>query len=561
MRNGERFGLLITVSALVVGCGDSSGGGGDTDAGTDPERDGGRTDAGTIRDAAAPPDAEPVTPGDPGAADVRFDVDTFAARHTISPYVYGTNMPDWDRDTGRMALVRLGGNRWTAYNWENNASNAGSDWYHQNDSFLGGGETPGGAIRAFVDPAHDAGAAALITVPIAGYVAADKDGDGDVAGTPDYLNVRFHESIADKPDAPSLSPDLGDGVVYQEELVHWAEETFDGTVFYSLDNEPDLWDHTHARIRTSQLTYAELVDRSVEYATAIRATAPDAKIFGPVHYGWQGMIDLQSAPDASGTFVDHYLAAMREASDEAGARLLDVLDVHWYPEARGGGVRITGDDASDAVAAARVQAPRSLWDPDYVEDSWIARDGAGGAIALLPWLREKIDAGYAGTRIAITEYYYGGGDHVSGGIAQADVLGIFGREGLFAATLWHLGATDDRFIHGAFALYRDYDGSGGRFGDLSVEALTDDIDSSAVYASVDSSGTDRVVLVAINRTGGELGAGIAVTHATELTTAAVYQLTAASPDPAAAGTLDAVATNAFRYDMPPLSASVLILTP
>jgi len=48
----------------------------------------------------------------------------------------------------------------------------------------------------------------------------------------------------------------------------------------------------------------------------------------------------------------------------------------------------------------------------------------------------------------MTEYYYGGGDHISGGLAQADVLGILGREGVFAAALWHLGR-NDRFIHGA----------------------------------------------------------------------------------------------------------------
>ena len=66
---------------------------------------------------------------------------------------------------------------------------------------------------------------------------------------------------------------------------------------------------------------------------------------------------------------------MREAeSTSAGRRLVDVLDLHWYPEARGGGVRITEADASAAVAAARVQAPRSLWDPGYAETSWISVD-------------------------------------------------------------------------------------------------------------------------------------------------------------------------------------------
>src|SRR6185295_3319375 len=106
----------------------------------------------------------------------------------------------------------------------------------------------------------------------------------------------------------------------------------------------------------------------------------------------------------------------------AGRRLVDVLDLHWYPEARGGGVRVTEADSSAAVAAARVQAPRSLWDPSYVETSWISQDAGVGAIRLLPRMREKIAAHAAGTLLAITEYNFGGGAHISGGLAQADAL-------------------------------------------------------------------------------------------------------------------------------------------
>ena len=191
--------------------------------------------------------------------------------------------------------------------------------------------------------------------------------------------------------------------------------------------------------------------------------APKALVFGPVNYGWQGFVKLQDAPDAQGRdFLDFYLQQMRLAEQKAGHRLLDVLDVHWYPEARGGNVRVCEDDARPEVAAARVQAPRSLWDPSYTEKSWITQWSTRGPIRLLPRLREKIEKNYPGTRLAITEYYYGGGADISGGLAQADVLGIFGREGVFAAALWHTGRTDDRFIHAAFAMYRNCDGKGRR---------------------------------------------------------------------------------------------------
>ena len=123
-----------------------------------------------------------------------------------------------------------------------------------------------------------------------------------------------------------------------------------------------------------------------------------------------------------------------------------MLDVHWYPEARGtcianpmDGCRITDEDTDAAVVAARKQAPRSLWDPTYTENSWIAQFSTNGPIRLLPRLEDKIAANYPGTRLSITEYNYGAANHISGAIAQADALGVFGREGLFAATLWRAG--------------------------------------------------------------------------------------------------------------------------
>ena len=120
-------------------------------------------------------------------------------------------------------------------------------------------------------------------------------------------------------------------------------------------------------------------------------------------------------------------------------------------------------------------------------------------------MKEKIAAHYPGTRLAITEYHYGGGDHISGGLAQADVLGILGREDVFAAALWDMpgGA---RFIDAAFLAFTDYDGRGARFGDTSVSATTSNLASSSVYASVDEGRAARVVVVALNKTPGPLAA-------------------------------------------------------
>jgi len=247
---------------------------------------------------------------------------------------------------------------------------------------------------------------------------------------------------------------------------------------------------------------------------------------------------------------------MQKASGD-GTRLLDVLDLHWYPEATGGGVRITENNTSPAVVAARLQAPRSLWDTTYRETSWIADDYYNGPIYLLPRLFKKIAQGYPGTRLGFTEYNYGAGGDISGGLAQADALGIFGRDGVFAATQFPL-IDNETFVAGAFGMYRNFNGANGAFGDTSIRAGTDNVADSSVYASLDSANPNRLVLVAINKTAHPIAAVIKLSHAPEVAHAAVYQLTAASPTPQSIGSVPVGAR--FNYTMPAYSISTLNMT-
>lgn len=104
-------------------------------------------------------------------------------------------------------------------------------------------------------------------------------------------------------------------------------------------------------------------------------------------------------------FIEWYLDRAKAAEASAGKRLVDYLDLHWYPEAQGGGQRVIDENNSDAVVAAREQAPRSLWDQDYKESSWIVKDALGDkAITLVPRLRAKIADHYPGTKLSFTEW-------------------------------------------------------------------------------------------------------------------------------------------------------------
>src|SRR5881394_2387935 len=112
-------------------------------------------------------------------ATVHFTIDPTQNVHAISRFIYGINQ-SFDGAYSNDTFTRLGGNRWTAYNWENNASNAGSDYLYQNDGYLSSSNVPGAAISPTLTDATAHNAGTLVTVPMAGYVSADKNGGGDV---------------------------------------------------------------------------------------------------------------------------------------------------------------------------------------------------------------------------------------------------------------------------------------------------------------------------------------------------------------------------------------------
>jgi hypothetical protein len=529
-----------------------------------------------------------ITPGDPGTADVTLTVNTTTGVKAISPWIYGINfyggkpgMP------AHLTLNREGGNRWTAYNWETNASNAGSDWGpYSNDTYLGGGSTPAGAIPIAADRAK--GVATLMTVQMQGYASADTSGNVNI-GDPNHLANRFKQVAFKKPTAFADTPSLSDAYVYMDEELNYLKAHFPSDLFTSattplfvdLDNEPELWGDTHAEIQTGLITPAAYIQKTKDLTKALKAVAPQAQIFGPVHYGFNGLVNWQGSAGYSGSFwfTDDYLQQMKAASDAAGIRLLDAYDWHWYSEAyahtpaidpKDGVLKsmyirvVSADrtDLSDEMVDAIAQSPRSLWDTTYSEDSWIKRY-FGGPIYLLPRIQSKIDAAYPGTKMVIGEYDNGGGRHIAGTLAQADNLGIFGRYGVYAATFW--GGDDDparyAFAYAGFKSFRDFDGSGGAFGDTSVDSTVSDWAKASCWASKDAGKDDRVVLVLINKTKNSQSASLRLFHTRSMTKAHVYEISGTNTSPVAKPDISLSQTNALKITLPARSVTTMVLVP
>jgi len=280
---------------------------------------------------------------------------------------------------------------------------------------------------------------------------------------------------------------------------------------------------------------------------------------------------LNATPTGANWFPDLYLPAIKTASTAYGKPVVDVYDFHWYAEDYDmDGNRIidlSGTTLTDAQVQLIVQSPRNLWDPTYTDagnsNPWIYETLDNRPIQILGRLQTKINAENPGMKLAITEYESGGWNHIAGTIAQADNLGIFGAQGLFAANFWPPNGTYSYALAG-FRAYRGFDGGSASFGDTSLAATSSDVSSVVVYASLDSGTSGRVVFVAINRS---IAAKVtAISGQSVSGTANIYQMTAASAQtqvtgggsvqPVAAGTM-AVSGTSFTITLPALSVTTI----
>jgi hypothetical protein len=506
------------------------------------------------------------------AINVNFNIDTSAGRGEISPYIYGTNTTGDSNYT----IVRSGGNRLTAYNWENNYSNAGADWYYSNDNYLINSTIPGKYLTNFRDSCVTNKQASIVTLQMAGYVSADGNGDVNLvtesAPSPRFKKVVFAKGAPFC--SPPGSPVTTDANVYMDECVNFLVSKYghagdpNGVKFYDLDNEPNLWSDgnrgaTHPEVHPAHPTCAEYKDKSVALSIAVKNVDPNAQMLGPVSYGFGGYLTFQSAPDWSSVkngyswFLDYYLDKMKDSSVAAGKRLLDALDVHWYPEAQdGAGHRILDNTINTrAMYNARMQAPRSLWDYDYHEISWIEQ-WYGQWLPILPPLKSSINTYYPDTNLAITEYAYGGETHYSGGIATADVLGIFGKYGVYIANYWGGG----NYVDAAIKIYRNYDGNNSTFGGTKVGAIMSDKQNSSIYASVSGDNDSRLHMIVINKNfDNSINATFNINSPQYYVSGRVWAFDDGSSDISEIAPIATIHENSFSYSISPLTVCHIVL--
>jgi hypothetical protein len=509
-------------------------------------------------------------------------VDTALNRHSISPNIYGVAYGT----TATLAdlnspLNRYGGNNTSRYNWQLNADNRGQDWYFE--SIGDTSATAGERGDTFFSTSKAAGAQALLTIPMIGWVGKLAAGRNKLAS---FSIAKYGAQTGND---WQWFPDAGNGVLssgknvigndpndanvpadstYQQSWVQhlvstWGQSAKGGVGYYLLDNESSIWFSTHRDVHPTGATMAEIEGKMLDYSAKIKAIDPTAQVMGPEEWGWSGYFysgyDQQygslngwgSLPDRAShggqDYLPWLLSQLKASGQSSGVHPIDVFSVHYYPQSGE-----FSNDVSNATQLLRNQSTRSLWDPNYVDQSWI-----NDKVQLIPRLKNWVSTYYfPGTPVAITEYNWGAEPYINGATTQADIYGIFGREGLDMATRW---TTPDPSTptYLAMKMYRNYDGSKSTFGDTSVSATVANPDNLSAFAAQRSVDGALTVMVINKVLTGNTPVAITLNNFPGSGVGHVYQLTSTNSiqhlsDVAYSGT-------SLNLTVPPQSITLLVL--
>jgi hypothetical protein len=515
-------------------------------------------------------------------------VDAAANRRPINPHIYGLSFASTsDLAATNFTLNRNGGNAATMYNWQLNADNRGNDWYFE--SYADSSATPGFRGDDFITTTRAAGVDAepLLTIPMIPYIGKVGPGRSSLAS---FSVARYGPQTAHDP----YNGDAGNGVssasghpnitgnnpndantpnspalqrAWVQHLVGvWGLAVNGGQKYYVMDNEHSIWHSTHRDVHPTGATYSEIYNDFVSYAGAVRAVDPNALIVGPEEWGWLAQFfsgfDQQNGAGASNSdynthaqtyYYPWLLQQLHNYEQSTGIRLLDVLSVHYYPQDGS-----YGDDDSAATRQIRNRSTRSLWDPTYVDQSWINQVGInGGKVNLIANLKSWVNQFYPGLQTGITEYNWGDEANLNGATTQADILGIFGREGLDLATRWTVPPNPSpTFL--ALVIYRNYDGNRSTFGDTSVSATVANPDNLSAFAAVRSSDGAMTIMV-INKQTGTTPVTISLSNFTGGATAEAWQISSTTQTSINRLAAVAVVNNAIATIVPSQSITLFVV--
>jgi hypothetical protein len=259
--------------------------------------------------------------------------------------------------------------------------------------------------------------------------------------------------------------------------------------YWNMDNEPEIWCGTHDDVYPEQPQVEKFMQAYFDVAKKARAKYPDIKLLGPVPcnewqwYNWDN--ERIRAGHEYYVWLEYFIKRIGEEQQKSGVRLLDVLDVHFYPYET---------NPSDIVQLHRVWFDTTY---DYPGANGVKRLGQWGWDNSIRWeyifercrrwLDEYLGPNH-GVTFGVTEMGINGNNPNVTAVWYASTLGVFADEGVEIFTPWSWKVGMWEVLH-LFSRYCH---------PFRIQSVSDDEETVSAYASI-SEDMDTITLIFVCR--------------------------------------------------------------
>jgi hypothetical protein len=447
-------------------------------------------------------------------AQVTISIDPTKAVKSISPALYGRNnsLPKENfaqplsasellhlQESGVRFLREGGGNNSTKYNWKKRLSSH-PDWY--NNVYVNDWDT---AVKTMRDKLPN-NVNGMWSFQLIGKAAANNtnnfndwayNGSNWWTGTAQNLagggEVNTIGGSAAKTEGnPNLylnnwSADSTVGI-----LDHWfntLQIPKNRITYWSMDNEPEIWNGTHDDIIKSDYQADTYMQNYFAVAKKARAKFPAIKLVGPVpanEWQWFNWMN-KTTTDVNSKYycwLEYFIKRCAEEQKTSGIRLLDVLDIHFYPnESTPEQVvqmhRVFFDKTYVYVGANGVKSINGGWDTTQNKEYIFAR--------INDWLNQYFGQNH-GIKLGLSEMDVNNNTPSVVSVWYASMLGEFMKNDveIFSPWSWKTGMWET--LH----LFSKYNKT------LSVQGISSDETNISAYPSINAT-KDSMTIVLVNR--------------------------------------------------------------
>ncbi len=428
----------------------------------------------------------------------------------ISPWIYGknnnvsddpakpTSAATWAKynDAGLRMYRENGGNNATKYNWRKKITSH-PDWYNNVYS----ADWDFSATSLLNNTTNTQG---LYAFQLLGKAASNKNNNfndwayNQSAGGPTTVNNW----------AGGGNPNSGDPNLYLEDwpadsttgiLKYWFETLQSDSTrlrYWNMDNEPEIWKNTHDDIASTAITAEDFVQKYITVAKLARKNFPWIKLVGPVSpdewqfYTWNDAKVKDLKDGNMYPWMEYFIKRIGEEQIASGIKLLDVLDVHFYPATQSNPDltlqihRFWYDTQWDYPGAngVKVTSPAS-WDNTITKEYFFERCNQ--------WLVKYLGANH-NVKFGVSEY----GTIANSGAEDPNIiacwyashLGTFANKGVELFTPWDWYKGQWEVLH----LFSKY------YGTMATQAVSTAEATVSGYSSLSKNG-DSLMVVLVNK--------------------------------------------------------------